>query len=298
MSSSLGVENGARGGDKYTNLNKRLLETENDYFYHLYLEKTEDLKDRYGDVKFVCMGGQSKRMLRFANYMKDLLKIELPVGATLNDITKQTDRYSMFKVGPCLFVNHGIGCPSLSVIINELLKLLFYAECSDVTFFRIGTCGGIGVPPGTVILTETAVDGIFRPEYRQYILGKEVVRPAKCHQQVHADLMEVSERLKSESATGFDIVSGKTLCVNDFYEDQARLDGIFCHYSNDEKQEFMQKCVTTGITNIEMESLGFAGLLNHAGVKFGICCVTLLDRLKSDQPPNDTELLAEFQQPL
>jgi uridine phosphorylase len=90
------------------------------------------------------MGGQSKRMYRFANYMKDLLKYELPAGLTLNDITKLTDRYSMYKVGPVLFVNHGIGCPSLSILINEVLKLLHYAECKDVTFFRIGTCGGIG----------------------------------------------------------------------------------------------------------------------------------------------------------
>ena len=91
------------------------------------------------------MGGQSKRMYRFANYMKDLLKYEVPAGLTLNDITKSTDRYSMFKVGPVLFVNHGIGCPSLSILINEVLKLLFYADCKDVTFFRIGTCGGIGI---------------------------------------------------------------------------------------------------------------------------------------------------------
>ena len=90
------------------------------------------------------MGGQSKRMLRFANYMKDLIGYSVPPGLTLNDITKQTDRYSMYKVGPILFVNHGIGCPSLSILLNEILKLLHYADCTDVTFFRIGTCGGIG----------------------------------------------------------------------------------------------------------------------------------------------------------
>ena len=62
----------------------------------------------------------------------------------LRDITEITDRYSMFKIGPVLCVNHGIGCPSLSILLNEVLKLLVYAECKDLTFFRIGTCGGIG----------------------------------------------------------------------------------------------------------------------------------------------------------
>ena len=28
---------------------------------------------------------------------------------------------------------------------------------------RIGTCGGIGLPPGTVVVTEEAVDGRLRP---------------------------------------------------------------------------------------------------------------------------------------
>ena len=29
--------------------------------------------------------------------------------------------------------------------------------------YRIGTCGGIGLPPGTVVVTEEAVDGRLRP---------------------------------------------------------------------------------------------------------------------------------------
>ena len=68
----------------------------------------------------------------------------MPTGLTLKDITEKTDRYSMFKVGPVLCINHGIGCPSLSILLNEVLKLLLYSECKDVTFFRIGTSGGIG----------------------------------------------------------------------------------------------------------------------------------------------------------
>ena len=55
-----------------------------------------------------------------------------------------------------------------------------------MTFFRIGTSGGIGkifnfnkyfyytynkfwkgIEPGTVVITEEALDGIFRPQYQQ-----------------------------------------------------------------------------------------------------------------------------------
>lgn len=43
-----------------------------------------------------------------------------------------------------LSFQHGIGVPSLSVVFNEILKLVHYAKCTNVTFFRIGTCGGLG----------------------------------------------------------------------------------------------------------------------------------------------------------
>lgn len=40
---------------------------------------------------------------------------------------------------------HGIGTPSLMVILHEILKLLHYAGAQDVKFFRMGTSGGLGI---------------------------------------------------------------------------------------------------------------------------------------------------------
>ena len=48
-------------------------------------------------------------MLKFANYIKKLLNIQVPTGLILGDITEKTDRYSTFKIGPVLCINHGIG---------------------------------------------------------------------------------------------------------------------------------------------------------------------------------------------
>lgn len=41
-------------------------------------------------------------------------------------------------------LQHGIGIPSISIILNELIKLLHYANARDVIFFRVGTSGGLG----------------------------------------------------------------------------------------------------------------------------------------------------------
>ena len=68
----------------------------------------------------------------------------------------------MFKVGPVLSISHGMGVPSLSILLHEVIKLLWHAGVEDATFFRIGTCGGIGTEPGTVVVTTEAVDGCLR----------------------------------------------------------------------------------------------------------------------------------------
>lgn len=43
---------------------------------------------------------------------------------------------------------HGMGIPSIAIMLHELLKLLYHARCSGVTAIRIGTSGGIGEWPG------------------------------------------------------------------------------------------------------------------------------------------------------
>ena len=65
----------------------------------------------------------------------------------------------MYKVGPVLSISHGMGTPSLSILLHEVIKLLAHAGAKDPVFFRIGTSGGIGHDGGVVVVTEQAVDG-------------------------------------------------------------------------------------------------------------------------------------------
>lgn len=48
---------------------------------------------------------------------------------------------------------------------------------------------------------------------------------------------------------------------------QGRIDGAFCEFSVEEKMKFLNHCNQNGVRNIEMESLCFTGLLNHAGLR-------------------------------
>ena len=56
-----------------------------------------------------------------------------------------------------------MGVPSISILLHEMIKLMWHSGAQDPVFFRIGTCGGIGLEPGTVVVTKEAVDGKLRP---------------------------------------------------------------------------------------------------------------------------------------
>jgi hypothetical protein len=114
----------------------------NDYLYHIGLNPAEDdLKRFFHDVKFVCMGGSVGRMEEFAQSVADELgeheSVAIPFGMRPSAIGK-TDRYSMFKVGPVLISSHGMGQPSMSILLHEVAKLLDYAGADDPVFIRLG----------------------------------------------------------------------------------------------------------------------------------------------------------------
>ena len=79
--------------------NPHIEEMEQDILYHLALGSgSHDLKEMFGDVKFVCMGGTPKRMEEFAYYIMDEIGHKLQPGTKLLDISLLSYRYSMFKV--------------------------------------------------------------------------------------------------------------------------------------------------------------------------------------------------------
>ncbi|XP_071373567.1 uridine phosphorylase 1 [Centroberyx affinis] len=271
--------------------NPHLDEMKDDILYHFNLgTATHNLPAMFGNVKFVCVGGSPWRMKSFIEYIAAELGLEDPKSEYPN-ICAGTDRYAMYKVGPVLSVSHGMGIPSISIMLHELIKLLHHAHCTDVTIFRIGTSGGIGLEPGTVVITKQSVDAAFLPKFEQVILGQTVVRSTDLDQGLTEELLQCSKELNQ-----FETVIANTMCTMDFYEGQARLDGAFCSYSEKDKQDYLAKAYEAGVRNIEMESSVFAAMCKLSGLRSAVVCVTLLDRLKGDQLISSHEVLRSYQQ--
>ncbi|KAG8180524.1 hypothetical protein JTE90_007477 [Oedothorax gibbosus] len=272
--------------------NPHIKEMDEDHLYHISLSSgAQDLQEMFSDVQFVCMGGTPRRMEKFAHYVQQELGIRLPTGSALHDISARSYRYSMYKIGPVLSISHGMGIPSVSILLHEVIKLMYHSKCEDVTFLRLGTCGGIGVPAGSLVISEEAVDGMMRPFLELDILGKKVHRPAILDKALAEEIKSIAEKEMTEC----DTFLGKTMCTYDFYEGQGRLDGAFCDYTVDDKIAFLKDIHSKGVTNIEMESLAFAAMCHHAGVKGAVICVTLLDRLHGDQIGETKETLEMWQ---
>lgn len=262
-----------------------------DILYHVALGSgSHDLVEMFGDVKFVCMGGTPKRVEQFAFYIMQEIGYKLPAGTTLLDISQYSYRYSMYKVGPVLSISHGMGIPSVGILLHEVIKLMYHARVKDPIFFRIGTSGGIGLEGGTVVISDEAVDGQLRPYFELPVLGKLMQRPAKLDKLLQKELMALAH-----ADDPYDTVVAKTMCTTDFYEGQGRLDGAFCEFTEADKMEYLEKLHKAGVGNIEMESLAFAALTHHAGIKAAVICVAIIDRLKGDQIHAPKEVLDEWQ---
>ena len=58
-----------------------------------------------------------------------------------------------------------MGVPSIGILLHEIIKLMYHAKAKDPIFFRIGTCGGIGLEGGTVVISDDAVNEMGQHHY-------------------------------------------------------------------------------------------------------------------------------------
>lgn len=288
-------------------LNPNLADLDIDYLYHLGLDSSMDLKAMFGDVQFVCMGGSPVRAEDFARKAAETLGVEVYEGGGLQQDVRQglrevlrwvgknlplravgkTERCSLYKVGPIISVSHGMGMPSMSIFLHELTKLLHYAGVDDAKFIRIGTSGGVGVQPGTVVITEQGINGMLQPEFEQVVLGEKRVWPTTLSGEMFNDILACHGGVRT--------ILGKTMGTNDFYEGQGRLDGALKPgYDPSQKMDFLRRAYEAGVRNIEMESTEFAAFCLRAGIPAAIVCAALLNRLEGDQVTSTPAQLAEF----
>jgi len=267
------------------NLNPHIQDLSVDFYYHLGLDSSMNLKKMFGDVRFVLLSGSAVRAKDMIEGARVALGLDLPCGTSLTTVGK-TERYSLYKCGPVLSCSHGMGKPSVSILLHELTKLLSASDVRDPLFVRVGTSGGVGVNPGTVIISTGTVNGLLESTFPLIVLGKVVHRPT------HVDL-ELAQSI-FDNRGDYPAVLGKTMATDDFYEGQGRIDGAICEHTLSQKMEFLSNAHKAGVRNIEMESDCVVAFCNKVGIRVGVVCAAILNRLDGDQVTSTPQQLGQY----
>lgn len=260
-----------------------------DVYYHLGVSSTDPILDAMRDVHAVVMGGSGHRMVEFAERWS-----VLNAGADVIALAKE-DRFVTRYCAGVLFVSHGMGMPSASIAVQELMRLVYFLKRGDldalneVFWARVGTSGGVGLPGGTVVVSTEGLMADLRP-YRllRGIDGEywfDGTFPARVREEI----------LAANADSGIPIQTGATVAGNEFFLEQYRLDGAICMETPQTKMAWLHRLAEHGVKNVEMEGAMFAGYLNHWGFsRFAMICVTLLNRLEGDQVTASPEQMEEF----
>ena len=270
-------------------INQELAYPEAIYSFDLNTQQVVNLAKKLFGIKIVCMQGSGIRSFEFAKRL-------MPEFANGNeDFFMPVDlipssKFNMYRVGDILLVSHGMGNPSALTLLHDITKLMHYAGNKNMEYIRIGTSGGLGIEPGTVVITDTAYMPNLQPFYKMQILDKEYNYPTEFD-------VNLNKRIVSSQSNNlkFKILCGNTICANDFYLGQARFDGVIQPDYNEKKRaEYFARAKSLNILNFEMESSVVASFCLRANIPAAMIAVTLLDRTLGDQVNASSELLEEF----
>jgi len=247
-----------------------------DYWYHLGCASDDSSLDALADLQAVVVAGSGHRIDRMAKTWAGRR------GSSLTLKFSKDERFSVLYTHGVLFSSHGMGMPSASIAIDELMKLVYVVKRGDpkemekVFFCRVGTSGGL-CDPGTVVVTTEGLMADFKP-YRLLALGREHVFDGAFPERV------ADEIVAANAAAPFPVLKGKTIGCNSFYIEQNRIDGPIALCTEAEKLAWLREAHALGVRNLEREAPMIAGLLNHWGFpRFATLCCTLLNRLHGDQ---------------
>lgn len=120
-------------------------------------------------------------------------------------------------------------------------------ELQQIFWARVGTSGGIGLPPGSVVLSSEALMVDMRP----YRLFRGVTDTCWFDGTFPADVRKAIFDANPE--VSYPIVEGCTVTANDFFLEQFRIDGAICKESAESKSAWLNWLHENGVRNIEME---------------------------------------------
>ncbi|WP_036199745.1 nucleoside phosphorylase [Meiothermus ruber] len=177
---------------------------------------------------------------------------------------------------PIISATSGMGAPSLSIVVNELVQV------GIRTIIRVGTSGSIqeDVKPGSVVISKAA---LCRQGAANDIAPPE--SPASADPFLTVALVEAAQRLGVEHALGI------TASVDTFYEGQERTGSANPHLLR-ALQGITEEYRNLRILNYEMEAGTLFKMGNVYGFAAACICGIIAQRTRAEQPILEAKGLA------
>ena len=248
------------------------------YLHSLKMNLDEMTITKFRGITQVVLQGSAERTLSLAKTLaKQLLNIDEHYFEPVDLIP--SSKYVAYRVNNILLVSHGMGNPSIITLLDSLSKIMLFANNTNLEYIRVGTSGGIGVAPGSVVITNTAYMPDLTCGYRIAPLGKEIIYSTTMNSELNSRIINAQPH-----HLDFKIVTGNTATADDFYLSQARFDGaIKPKYTKVQQQEYFKKLQQLGIVNFDMEATGIAMFGNRAGIPVTMLASIIINRLETDQ---------------
>lgn len=189
----------------------------------------------------------------------------------------------------------GIGCDNIDIVINEMDALANIdfntreekEQKRQLTFVRIGTCGGLqeNTPTGTFIASVKSIgfDGLLNfYAGRNDVCDLEFEEAFKKHMHwnplLSAPYVIDNDAQLLNRIAGDDMVRGVTIACGGFFGPQGRQ--LRIPLADPEQNTKIEAFEHDGlrITNFEMESSALAGLSALLGHKAMTCCMVIANR--------------------
>lgn len=115
-----------------------------DIFLHHFMLKydNQEIEEQFNKIEFIFIAGCHRRVHDLAKYLTQ---------STFNGcffdhqepekLTLENSRFDLYRVGPVLVGNHGMGSASMSIALHELFLISKIAGIlNKITVIRFGTC--------------------------------------------------------------------------------------------------------------------------------------------------------------
>lgn len=191
----------------------------------------------------------------------------------------------------------GIGCDNIDIVVNEMDALANidfktrteYDKHRQLTFVRIGTCGGLQpyTPTGTFIASEKSIgfDGLLnfyagRNDVCDLDFEEHFKQHMNWNPQLCAPYVINADKELTDSIASDDMVRGVTIACGGFFGPQGR--ELRIPLADPKQNEKIESFEYNGlrITNFEMESSALAGLARLMGHKAVTCCMVIANRVE------------------